>query len=410
MICEIILQESRSRYEERQKSRDLDISDPSHHGRGHHSSRRHHGDSSHEHGGFQDDDSDRYGDSGHRRASERNYEDRGQRSGSHDTGYHGNRSGSSDEETGPPQLSEGRLRQSDTSVEAGREFGRTYNKEEYQAEGDDDRHSLHGRGFPVPLDTMNGESMSGGGQRSEDARNTFDQFTSSRLETSGSQRDDRGPGVAPGTPERRNVRPGSLSDSPSSTSSETRQDASAAGFRSAHASKPAGNLSEASSLNSPPNVAHAAMKNRMPERYSEDQLLSTFNINGLRVTLYFGDLSKENTDGIVNAANENLEHWGGLAYVLRQARGPTMDEECRSYIKQNGSLKTSEVMHTSGGRDIRSMHILHAAGPMWLSESYRERFSRQLTQTFLNCLNYAEDKLWIRSLAFPYISTGNIIQ
>ncbi|XP_052224987.1 uncharacterized protein LOC127840618 [Dreissena polymorpha] len=140
--------------------------------------------------------------------------------------------------------------------------------------------------------------------------------------------------------------------------------------------------------------------------YTEDQLLASFSINGLQIVLYYGDLREETSDAIVNPANESLEHFGGMAYLLSKARGREMDEECRKYIRTNGKLKTTEVMHTSGGGALQTSNIIHAAGPMWISASFREKFMRQLTQTFLNCFTYANNRLWIKSLALPTISTG----
>ncbi|KAH3787234.1 hypothetical protein DPMN_165354 [Dreissena polymorpha] len=144
----------------------------------------------------------------------------------------------------------------------------------------------------------------------------------------------------------------------------------------------------------------------IPDHYTEDQLLASFSINGLQIVLYYGDLREETSDAIVNPANESLEHWGGLAYLLSKARGREMDEECRRFIRTNGKLKTTEVMHTSGGGALHTSNIIHAAGPMWISASFREKFMRQLTQTFLNCFTYANNRLWIKSLALPTISTG----
>lgn len=164
-----------------------------------------------------------------------------------------------------------------------------------------------------------------------------------------------------------------------------------------------------------PNVQATAMVkpsakfSHLPAHYVEEQLLRTFIINGLKVTLYHGNLIMEETDAIVNPASENLEHYGGVAYAISKARGKEMTEECRKYLETHGSLKATEVMHTSGGGQIKSAHVIHAAGPMWLGDTLKEKFSAQLIQTFLNCLKYADSKLWIRSLALPVISSGTVI-
>lgn len=161
-------------------------------------------------------------------------------------------------------------------------------------------------------------------------------------------------------------------------------------------------------VSTPTKVKPSAMSTKLPDHYTEDQLLRTFNINGLRVTLYYGNLLIEETDAIVNASNESLEHYGGIAYAILKARGREMDEECRRHITRHGKLKTTEVMHTTGGGDIKASHIIHAAGPMWLSEHFKDRFTAQLITTFLNCLKYADGRLWIKSLALPVISSGKM--
>lgn len=148
----------------------------------------------------------------------------------------------------------------------------------------------------------------------------------------------------------------------------------------------------------------------IPDRYTEDQLSHSFAFRDVIVTIYYGNIVKEETDAIANAANEQLQHYGGIAYAILKARGREMEDECASYVRKNGDLKPTEVTHTSGGGGIKSQHIIHAAGPMWLSEAWRDRFTFQLIRTFLNCLEYADGRLWIRSLALPVISSGIYIK
>ncbi|XP_052772071.1 uncharacterized protein LOC128211381 isoform X1 [Mya arenaria] len=297
-----------------------------------------------------------------------------------------------------------------------------YDRENYVDDDERGIPSLHGEGFVVPSDTLHGSLQMPEARRSDDQNDTFQQFSGQSLgQTAEHETADadygrtanRDQGHAHETSVKdKHEDTGLLSSSQSSNLSTQSKSATPVRKESlSKYSKPSGNLSDTSvggpsPRTTPPRVSHSALRSNIPDRYTEDQLLSSFDINGMKVTLYYGNIAQEETDAIVNPANENLEHYGGLAYILRQARGAEMDLECRNFIRHNGSLKTTEVTHTSGGGKIKSSHIIHAAGPMWLTPTYREKFTRQLTQTFLNCLNYAEERLWIRSVALPYISTG----
>lgn len=67
------------------------------------------------------------------------------------------------------------------------------------------------------------------------------------------------------------------------------------------------------------------------------------------VSVRKGDLTNEDTEAIVNAANSYLKHGGGLARAISLNGGPQINEESQAYIKKHGPIRTGEVGVTSGG-------------------------------------------------------------
>ena len=283
---------------------------------------------------------------------------------------------------------------------------------------------LHGRGFEIPAETL--QSLPAHlDRRSNDENRTFQEF--SGLESMGYDMHSQGArdlgrnltlteqrqsldlaemSTAQEFDDYRTRSPLSSTHSASvrSQSSPTKQDS----FTRHHSNDVADLLTSRTSpeavemsVQKPETVSH-----HLPDHYTEDQLLRSFDINGLRVTIYNGDLLLEETDAIVNAANENLDHLGGVAYAISKARGKEMTAECEKYINRHGNLRTTEVMHTSGGGSIKAGQIIHAAGPLWTEGPYQEKFTAQLIQTFLNCFKYANERLWIKSMALPVLSSG----
>ena len=129
---------------------------------------------------------------------------------------------------------------------------------------------------------------------------------------------------------------------------------------------------------------------------------------GIVVSVYRGDLLKEQSDVIVNPANSHLRHGAGAARHISDAAGPQLDNECRDYIAKNGSLGVSKVMHTTAGNLQPSIrHVIHTVGPN--ADAFVDKKSRLhqvLTETFVNCLTYANDVLKASSIALPGISSG----
>jgi O-acetyl-ADP-ribose deacetylase (regulator of RNase III) len=135
-----------------------------------------------------------------------------------------------------------------------------------------------------------------------------------------------------------------------------------------------------------------------------------FRFGPLKVSVYSGLITMAETDAIVNAANGNLCHYGGIADAIAKAAGVEMERQCDEYVRKYGSVPTTEVMHTCAGGTIseKVKYIMHAVGPMWTSWS-ENRCPKELTQTFLNCMIYGNDVLKLHSVTMPVISSGKKI-
>jgi len=109
-----------------------------------------------------------------------------------------------------------------------------------------------------------------------------------------------------------------------------------------------------------------------------------------------GDLTEQDVDAIVNAANNDLQLGGGVAGAIRRKGGPVIQEECNRI----GSIPLGEAAITTGGR-LKARYVIHAAS-MSLGEATTEENLRLSTR---NSLLRAKEK-GLRSIAFPAVGTG----
>ncbi|XP_033839348.1 protein mono-ADP-ribosyltransferase PARP14-like [Periophthalmus magnuspinnatus] len=135
---------------------------------------------------------------------------------------------------------------------------------------------------------------------------------------------------------------------------------------------------------------------------SGEEIVERYTLKkGVQVIVYLGDITKQEADALVNAANEELRHGGGVALALSKAGGPKVQRESNELIKNFGKLKTGEVVMTSGGQ-LKCKKILHAVGPE-KQKGGEERVI--LEETVLAALVLAES-LDFESIALPCISSG----
>ena len=122
-----------------------------------------------------------------------------------------------------------------------------------------------------------------------------------------------------------------------------------------------------------------------------------------RIVLVQGDLTEQEVDAIVNAANPSLMGGGGVDGAIHRRGGPAILEECRRIraTRYPDGLPTGEAVATTAG-DLPARWVIHTGGPVY---SKREDRSALLAACHRNALRVA-DELGARTVAFPAISTG----
>lgn len=130
----------------------------------------------------------------------------------------------------------------------------------------------------------------------------------------------------------------------------------------------------------------------------------TRELGASRLELALGDITRETTDAIVNAANSSLLGGGGVDGAIHRAAGPAVLEECRRIREREWpeGLPPGEAVLTGAGR-LKARHVVHTVGPIWQGGARGE--PETLARCYRNCLALA-DRNGLTSLAFPSISTG----
>jgi len=113
-----------------------------------------------------------------------------------------------------------------------------------------------------------------------------------------------------------------------------------------------------------------------------------------------GDLTKEEVDAIVNAANEHLAHGGGVAGAIVRRGGWQIQEESNRWVSEHGPVPTGSAAITRAGA-LPAKYVIHAVGPVWGSGDEVHKLSSAIA----SALSIACDKN-MSSIAFPAISSG----
>lgn len=117
-----------------------------------------------------------------------------------------------------------------------------------------------------------------------------------------------------------------------------------------------------------------------------------------RMTVVVGDITRETSDAIVNAANKDLGPGGGVAGAIQRAAGPKLVEAC----KPLGGCETGDAKATEGF-DLPARWVIHTVGPVW--HGGRDDEDSLLASCYRRSLDVAVE-IGARSVSFPAISTG----
>jgi len=125
-------------------------------------------------------------------------------------------------------------------------------------------------------------------------------------------------------------------------------------------------------------------------------------INQAKLRLIQGDITKQDTEAIVNAANSSLMGGGGVDGAIHRAGGPAILEECKQIVARQGRLPTGKAVMTTGG-NLKASYVIHTVGPVWHGGNKGE--PELLASAYYESLKLAADNN-LASVSFPSISTG----
>jgi O-acetyl-ADP-ribose deacetylase (regulator of RNase III) len=120
------------------------------------------------------------------------------------------------------------------------------------------------------------------------------------------------------------------------------------------------------------------------------------------IKLTKGDITKQITDAIVNAANSSLLGGGGVDGAIHKAGGKAILDECIAIRNKQGGCKTGEAVITTGG-NLPAKYVIHTVGPVY--NEGKGNVAGLLANCYRNSLQLAVDH-GVKTIAFPNISTG----
>ncbi len=128
-------------------------------------------------------------------------------------------------------------------------------------------------------------------------------------------------------------------------------------------------------------------------------------VNGNTLSLVVGDITKQATEAIVNAANGTLLGGGGVDGAIHRAAGPELLAECKKIRQeqlQGEELPTGDAVITKGYQ-LPAKYVIHTVGPVWQGGRHNEE--NLLSNCYKNSLKLAQAHR-LSSISFPSISTG----
>jgi O-acetyl-ADP-ribose deacetylase (regulator of RNase III) len=132
-----------------------------------------------------------------------------------------------------------------------------------------------------------------------------------------------------------------------------------------------------------------------------NEIMNVWQLPGGRaLQIVLGDITLEHVDAIVNAANTQLQHGGGVAAAIVRRGGPVIQIASDAWVQEHGPVTNAEPAYTTGGR-LPCRYVIHAVGPVWGEGDEDKKLAAAITGS----LRLA-DQLELNSIAFPAISTG----
>ena len=124
-------------------------------------------------------------------------------------------------------------------------------------------------------------------------------------------------------------------------------------------------------------------------------------VNNTNVMAVHGDLTRQPVAGVVNAANEVLQHGGGVAQAIVRTGGRVIQDESDAWVRENGPVGRGQAAVTTGGMLVAS-HVIHVVGPIYDEGQDNAAMLADATQAALD----AAAAHSLTSIAFPAISAG----
>jgi len=122
--------------------------------------------------------------------------------------------------------------------------------------------------------------------------------------------------------------------------------------------------------------------------------------NQKKIQIVEGDITTEKVGAIVNAANSQLAHGGGVAWAIARAGGEAIQRESNAWVQEHGPVSHADPAYTSGG-EMPCNYVIHAVGPVWGDGDEDAKLADAVTGS----LRVATD-LGLATVTLPAISTG----
>jgi O-acetyl-ADP-ribose deacetylase (regulator of RNase III) len=133
-----------------------------------------------------------------------------------------------------------------------------------------------------------------------------------------------------------------------------------------------------------------------------EEQVTEVTIDQARLRVVQGDITRQATEAIVNAANSSLMGGGGVDGAIHRAGGPAILEECKQIVSRQGRLPAGKAVITTGG-NLMAKYVIHTVGPVWHGGGKGE--PELLASAYQESLKVAAENN-IKSVSFPSVSTG----